>query len=62
MIMRTIEATDDEITVLRQLIHRAVLHSGMDAAEMAIHWNRKLLVAMQETPAQVTNPLNERMS
>ena len=34
-----IEATEQEIVALRQMLHRAVLHSGMDVAEAAAHWN-----------------------
>ena len=46
--MRTIEATDEEIAALHQLLHRAVLHSGMEVAEAALHWKRKLLAVTQE--------------
>jgi hypothetical protein len=48
----TIEATEQEITALRQLLHRAVLHSGMDVAEAATHWNRKLMTATQLPPTR----------
>ena len=41
--MMIIEATEEEIIALRQLLHRAVLHSGMEVAEAAAFWNRKLM-------------------
>ena len=41
--MITIETTEEEIIALRQLLHRAVLHSGMEVAEAAAFWNRKLM-------------------
>ena len=37
-----IETNDAEVAALRQLLHRAVLHSGMDVAEAALYWNKKL--------------------
>lgn len=43
--MITIHATPDEVAALHQLLHRAVLHSGMDVAEAALHWKQKLIVA-----------------
>ena len=46
--MPTIEATDEEVAVLHQLLHRAVLHSGMEAAEAACLWKRKLIAAAQQ--------------
>ena len=56
--MRTIEATDEEIAALIQLIHRAVLHSGMDAAEAAVHWRRKLTEAVQAPPKGLNGQQN----
>ncbi len=44
-----IEASQEEITALRQLLHRACLHSGMDVAEVAVYWNNKLIAALQQT-------------
>lgn len=43
--MKKILATDQEIATLRVLIHRAVLHDGMDVAEAAVMWGHKLKVA-----------------
>jgi hypothetical protein len=43
-----IEATDEEVAALHQLLHRAVLHSGMDAAEAACLWKQKLIRAAQQ--------------
>ena len=40
--MITITLTLEEVVALRQLLHRAVLHSGMDAAQAACHFNQKL--------------------
>ena len=48
-----IEATEQEIVALRQMLHRAVLHSGMDVAEAAAHWNRKLIEVMKAPPLKV---------
>jgi hypothetical protein len=47
MITVTIQATQEELLALRQLLHRAVLHSGMQAAEAAVHWHNKLNMAEQ---------------
>lgn len=43
--MITIEANAEEVAALRQLLHRAVLHSGMQAAEAAVHWSNKIAAA-----------------
>jgi hypothetical protein len=43
--MITIETTPEELAALRQLLHRAVLHSGMQAAEAAVHWANKIAAA-----------------
>ena len=42
-----IEATADEIRALQQMLHRACLHSGMDVADAAAHWNRKLVETLK---------------
>jgi hypothetical protein len=46
--MMIIEATEEEIIALRQLLHRAVLHSGMEVAEAAAFWNRKLMAVQAQ--------------
>ena len=43
--MLTVTGTLEEFNALRQLIHRAVLHSGMEAADAAVFWNRKIQAA-----------------
>jgi len=43
--MLTVTGTQDEFNALKQLLHRAVLHSGMDAAEAAVFWTRKIQAA-----------------
>ena len=43
-------ATDQEIIALRQLLDHAVRSGGMGVAEAALHWNRKLMLAMQGPP------------
>ena len=53
--MFIIEATKEEIDVLRQMLHRACLHSGMDVAEAAAHWNRKLVAASMPMPPEKAN-------
>lgn len=60
--MPTIEATHEEIMALRQLLHRAVLHSGMDAAEAAAHWNRKLMETMQAPLPKANGPIQAQAS
>jgi hypothetical protein len=52
--MITIEATEEELLALRQLLHRAVLHSGMQAAEAAVHWSNKITVAEMAKPKSTT--------
>jgi hypothetical protein len=37
-----IMASPQEVAILRQLLHRAVLHGGMDVAEAAVLWGHKL--------------------
>lgn len=46
--MITIETTEEEVLALRQLLHRAVLHSGLEVAEVAAFWNRKLMAVQAE--------------
>jgi hypothetical protein len=41
----TLTATDAELVVLLQLLHRAVLHSGMDVADAAVFWKAKVTAA-----------------
>ncbi len=43
--MKKIMASDQEIATLRELLHRATLHSGMQVAEAAVLWGNKLRVA-----------------
>jgi len=43
--MITIVGTPEEFNALKQLLHRAVLHSGMEAADAAVFWNRKIQAA-----------------
>jgi len=43
--MITVPATPEELAALKQLLHRAVLHSGMEAADAAVHWMRKIQAA-----------------
>jgi hypothetical protein len=50
--MITVEATSEELAVLRQLLHRAVLHSGMQAASAAVHWAAKIDAAEVAAAAQ----------
>jgi hypothetical protein len=40
-----ITATDEELAALLQLLHRALLHSGMDAVDAALHWKMKITAA-----------------
>jgi hypothetical protein len=40
-------ASDAELVALLQLLNRAVLHSGMDVAEAAVHWKNKVVAARQ---------------
>jgi hypothetical protein len=46
--MITIETTEEEVLALRQLLHRAVLHSGLEVAEVAAFWNRKLMAVQAQ--------------
>jgi hypothetical protein len=46
--MVTIEFTDEELVALRMLLHRAVLHSGMDVAETAVFLTKKIMGASRD--------------
>ncbi len=46
--MITLTLTEQEVIALRQLLHRALLHSGMDVAEAATHFNRRLSEAVPD--------------
>lgn len=56
--MITVEFTEQEIAALRQLLHRAVLHSGMDVAEAAVMITQKLVAATRVPPPPPPPKLN----
>lgn len=49
-----ITATEQEIAVLLQLLHRAVLHGGMEVAAAAVSWQHKLMQATQAARGPAT--------
>jgi hypothetical protein len=48
--------TEQELLALKRLIHLAVLHSGMEVAEMAVVLNRKVDMMMNQRGAQPGRP------
>jgi hypothetical protein len=46
----TLEFTQEEVAALRQLLHRALLHSGMDVLQAVGHFENKLREAEQASP------------
>lgn len=58
--MITIIATPEEVAALKQLLHRAVQHSGLDAAEAAVFWMRKIQAAENKTSQRPTETQNEQ--
>lgn len=47
--MIIIPCNQDELNALKQLLHRAVQHSGLEAAEAAVHWMHKIADAERRT-------------
>ena len=46
--MPMIEATNEAIIALRHVLNRAVLHSGMQVAEVCVYWDKILIAAMSQ--------------
>ena len=53
--MITITGTPEEFIALKQLLHRAVLHSGLEAADAAVYWMHKIVEAEQQHVARKGN-------
>jgi len=46
--MMTLELTPEEVVALRQLLHRALLHSGMEVLQVVGHFETKLRQGEQD--------------